>query len=136
MAANALEKIKLSVEFVGQPAVGTLVAVIERHHSPQTLNKLLRNLPLKARGRFYIRNDKIFMAHNLGLKAGPEKAKKLDLNRGDIVYEPQQDAILFALEPGTTPTIVNLLGQIESGTEKLTKENLRNGLVLVFKRIK
>ncbi len=129
----ALENIKISIQFVGQ---GELTAEIERHKSPQTLHKLIRRMPFKARGRFYIRNDKIFMAHNIGLKAGPEKAKVEELKKGDVVYEPQQDAVLIALESGSTPTIVNFLGSVTEGKDLLDKEKLRNGLVMVFKQIK
>ncbi|GAB4318834.1 MAG: hypothetical protein Kow0069_22070 [Promethearchaeota archaeon] len=110
-----------------------LLIRLDRFKSPRTIEHLLRALPLRARGRSLPGNGSIYAAIGVNLKVGVEKRGDLALKRGELAYDPMQDALLLAVEDTTSPSQVNRLGNVEN-IEDLRPESLPNGLALLLKR--
>lgn len=131
-----IKDIKIGIYFINsQKERVKIVATLQRYTAPRTLEKLLRALPLKTRGRFYVGNDGLYMLHNLDLKMGAEKSSEDEIARGAVVYEPKQDALFIALRALVPPEPVNNLGSVTSSLDALVKDNFANGQLVAVHQL-
>ncbi len=70
---------------------------------------------------------------DIGVKLGIEKGMTV-LEKGDVAYFPQQDALLFAIEATKTPAPVNKIGHVTSGLEKCQEAPKGVGVTIVIKQ--
>jgi hypothetical protein len=122
--------LRMGVKIAG---IGIVGVEIQRILSPITVESLQRAVPRESRGRPYLGNPNLWMIMDIGVKVGIEKGRT-DLEKGDVAYFPQQDAILFAIEATKTPAPVNKIGHITSGLEKCQQAPKGVGVTIAIKQ--
>ena len=116
--------VPINIEVYG---IGTLSGVIMRYICPISADAIHDKIPFTMRGRFNFGAKKYWMLPNIGIKKGPNLTKSTpDVKKGDIIYNPKTDELIFVLEKLTMPNKVNKIGEIKSNLEIILQA--RNGL--------
>lgn len=118
-----LEGYKIKIELV---QIGVAEGELIRIHSPITIERLVKKLPLTGSGRFFIGSKTLFMIP-VGIKKGAERPTN-DVKKGDIVYEQSSDSIIICLANEKTRMKVSKIGRITKGLELFSKINRSNGV--------
>ena len=113
----AIEHYELIIEFIG---VDSCVGILERIKAPLTIERISRKIPFKASGRFYIGGRNYFMIP-IGIKKGLEKNPTDEVDKGDLVYEPNSDSIFICMISGKTGMKVTKIGKITENLSVLEK---------------
>jgi hypothetical protein len=125
-AATLLMGIKLA-------GIGVVRVEIQRILSPMTVEALMRTSPITSRGRPFLGNKNLYMISDLNLKVGIEKGKN-EMEKGDIAYFAQQDALLIALESSKTPAAVNIVGRVTKDLELFAQAPKGTGVTIAVKK--
>ncbi|OLS13520.1 MAG: hypothetical protein RBG13Loki_2861 [Promethearchaeota archaeon CR_4] len=128
--SKALATLKMGIKIAG---VGIVGVEIQRNLSPMTVETLQGVVPKESRGRIFLGNPHLWMIMDVGVKVGIEKGKA-ELEKGDVAYFPQQDAILIAIEATKAPTAVNKIGRVTSGLEKCQQAPKGVGVTIAIKK--
>jgi len=112
--------------------IGMLKGKIIRHISPLSADAILDKLPIVLRGRFSFGSKQYWTLPGVEIFRGRSERSQRECKRGDIVYNPKSDELLFLLEDQNLPNKVNKIGELESGLELIL--NARNGLNTKIKR--
>ncbi len=128
--SKAAATLRMGVKIAG---VGIVGVEIQRILSPMTVESLQRAVPRESRGRPFLGNPKLWMIMDIGVKLGIEKGMTV-LEKGDVAYFPQQDALLFAIEATKTPAPVNKIGHVTSGLEKCQEAPKGVGVTILIKQ--
>lgn len=123
--------IPISIQLFG---IGKLKGKIIRHLSPLSSDAILDKLPLVLRGRFSFGSKKYWTLPGIEIYKGLNARADNEREKGDIVYNPKTDELMFLLEDQTLPNKVNKIGEIENNLGLILKA--RNGLNTKIKRIK
>ena len=113
----AIEHYELVIEFLG---VDSCIGILERIKAPLTIERISRKIPFKASGRFYIGGRDYFMIP-IGIKKGLEKNPKDEIEKGDLVYEPNSDSIFICMKSGKIGMKVEKVGKIIENLSELEK---------------
>jgi len=112
--------------------IGMIKGKIIRHISPLSADAIIDKLPLVLRGRFSFGSKKYWTLPGIEIYRGRSERSNKEGKKGDIVYNPKSDELLFLLEDQTLPNKVNKIGVVESNLELIL--NARNGLNTKIKR--
>ncbi|TXT61025.1 MAG: hypothetical protein BAJALOKI3v1_830015 [Promethearchaeota archaeon] len=106
--------------------IGVLKGEIIRHLSPLTSDAILDKLPLVLRGRFSFGSKKYWTLPGVEIYKGLNERANKESEKGDIVYNPKTDELIFALEDQVFPNKMNKVGEIQENLDLILKA--RNGL--------
>ncbi|TFF93364.1 MAG: hypothetical protein EU543_03790 [Promethearchaeota archaeon] len=112
--------------------IGMIKGKIIRHISPLSADAIIDKLPLVLRGRFSFGSKKYWTLPGVEIYRGRSERSDKEGRKGDIMYNPKSDELLFLLEDQTFPNKVNKIGVVESNLELIL--NARNGLNTKIKR--
>ncbi|MFO7795959.1 MAG: cyclophilin-like fold protein [Promethearchaeati archaeon] len=112
--------------------IGMIKGKIIRHISPLSADAIIDKLPLVLRGRFSFGSKKYWTLPGVEIYRGRSERSDKEGKKGDIMYNPKSDELLFLLEDQTLPNKVNKIGVVESNLELIL--NARNGLNTKIKR--
>ncbi|MEM0385738.1 MAG: cyclophilin-like fold protein [Nitrososphaeria archaeon] len=93
---------------------GDVILNLYKHLSPLTLLHLSRRMPYETHA--IRQRDTIVMPFNIVV--GKEKARD-KYKRGDVVYSPQDGAIIIFLQDTVPSRVYNIIGEVEEGIELL-----------------
>ena len=93
---------------------GTVIVSMYKHPSPLTVLHLSRKMPYETHA--IRQRDTIVMP--LNIIVGKEKSRNL-YKRGDVVYSPQEGAIVVFLKDTTSSRAYNIIGEVEEGLDLL-----------------
>jgi len=113
--------------------VGMVGVEIQRILAPITIEALQRVVPRETRGRPLLGNPHLWMIMDMGMRQGIEKGVT-SLEKGDVAYFPQQDALIFAIEATKTPAPVNKIGHVTIGLEKCLQAPKGVGVTVAIKQ--
>jgi hypothetical protein len=124
--------IPIKIEIFG---VSNLEGYIDRIFAPLSADSVLEKMPFALRGRFSFGSKKYWTLLGLGLREGTNP-KSINIGeKGDIVYNPKTDELIFVLENNIElPNKVNKVGKITSNLNSVS--NARNGLNTKIYKIK
>ena len=124
--------IPIKIEIFG---VSNLEGYIDRIFAPLSADSVLEKMPFTLRWRFSFGSKKYWTLLGLGLREGTNP-KSINIGeKGDIVYNPKTDELIFVLENNIElPNKVNKVGKITSNLDSVS--NARNGLNTKIYKIK
>jgi uncharacterized protein len=125
----AAESISEMVLIASSPGRGKIRAKVYKHLSPVTLSNIRRSLPFSGYVNFFEHSFAYILTPVVG---GEEKAKR-DVKKGTVAFMPSGSTLCFFLEDTKSYKPMNILGQVEEGTEVL--QALRRGDSLVVESI-
>ena len=91
-----------------------MIVSIYKHLSPLTVLHLSRKMPYETHA--IRQRDTIVMP--LNIIVGKEKSRNA-YKRGDVVYSPQEGAIVIFLKDTTPTRSYNIIGEVEEGLDLL-----------------
>jgi hypothetical protein len=106
--------------------IGTLYGHIIRHLAPLSADAILDKLPFVLRGRFSFGSKTYWTLPGVEIFKGANPKSNKSAKRGDIVYNPKTDELIFLLEDNQFNNKVNKIGEITENLDFLLKA--RNGL--------
>ncbi|MBD3211502.1 MAG: hypothetical protein GF311_02755 [Candidatus Lokiarchaeota archaeon] len=106
--------------------IDVLKGKIIRHLSPLTSDAILDKLPLVLRGRFSFGSKKYWTLPGVEIYKGLNDRANREGKKGDILYNPKTDELVFVLENQVFPNKMNKVGEIQENLEFILKA--RNGL--------
>jgi hypothetical protein len=106
--------------------LGTIRGKIIRYLAPLTSDAIIDHLPIILRGRYSFGKKAYWTLPGIGIFKGTNKKSSQDAKKGDIVYNPKSDELIFTLEDYTYPYRVNKIGEITENIELFLKA--ANGL--------
>jgi len=112
--------------------VGLLKGKIIRHLSPLSADAILDKLPLVLRGRFSFGSKKYWTLPGVEIYKGLNERASKEANKGDILYSPKTDELMFILEDQILSNKVNKIGEVRNNIEIILEA--RNGLNTRIKR--
>ncbi len=106
--------------------IGTLNGRIIRHLAPLSADAILDKIPFILRGRFSFGSKSYWTLPGMNVFKGanPKSIKKA--KRGDIIYNPKTDELIFILEDIEMENKLNKIGEITENLDLLLEA--RNGL--------
>ncbi len=124
--------IPIKIEIFG---VSNLEGYIDRIFAPLTADAVLEKIPFALRGRFSFGSKKYWTLLGLGLREGTNNKSINIVEKGEIVYNPKTDELIFVLENNVElQNKVNKIGKITSNLDSVL--NARNGLNTKIYKIK
>jgi len=124
--------IPIKIEIFG---VTDLKGYIDRIFAPLSADSVLEKMPFALRGRFSFGSKKYWTLPGLGLREGTNNKSINIVEKGEIVYNPKTDELIFVLENNVElPNKVNKIGKITSNLDSVS--NARNGLNTKIYKIK
>jgi len=126
-------ELEISFDFVGtgKMAKGSIL----RYQSPLTVQKIIDACPLTVRGRYNVGAKKEYLMLLINIKKGMEKDPYKDTTVGDIVYCPQQDALLLVFAPTKLTLPVRFIGKISEGLDFLSQIPLGTNVKIALKSL-
>ena len=116
--------IPIKIEIFG---VANLEGYIDRIFAPLSADSVLEKMPFILRGRFSFGSKKYWTLLGLGMREGTNSKSINIIEKGDIVYNPKTDELIFVLENNVElPNKVNKIGKITSDLTSIL--DARNGL--------
>lgn len=112
--------------------IGLLKGKIIRHLSPLSADAILDKLPLVLRGRFSFGSKKYWTLPGVEIYKGLNERASKEVNKGDVVYSPKTDELMFILEDQILSNKVNKIGEVKNNVELILEA--RNGLNTRIKR--
>ena len=106
--------------------IGTSEGILIRHLAPLTADAIIEKLPLVLRGRFGFGGKKYWTLPGLGIRKGANPKSTKNVKKGDIVYNPMSDELIFILEDDALANRVNVVGKVSKNLSIFF--NARNGL--------
>ncbi|MFW9882550.1 MAG: cyclophilin-like fold protein [Candidatus Thorarchaeota archaeon] len=106
--------------------IGTIEGKIIRHIAPLTADAIIEKLPLNLRGRFSFGSKKYWILPGVEIFKGTNPKSVLNIEKGDIIYNPKTDELIIALEDIEMSNKVNKIGKVDTNLGLL--EKARNGL--------
>jgi hypothetical protein len=116
-------EIPIRVEFIG---FGTLEGLIIRYLGPISADAILDKMPFVLRGRFSFGAKDYWIMMNVGIRKGPDSKATINVEKGDIVYNPKTDEISLIIEGREMPNKINKIGKVTKNLNLL--QEARNGL--------
>ncbi|TFF92753.1 MAG: hypothetical protein EU543_05125, partial [Promethearchaeota archaeon] len=92
--------------------IGMIKGKIIRHISPLSADAIIDKLPLVLRGRFSFGSKKYWTLPGVEIYRGRSERSDKEGKKGDIMYNPKSDELLFLLEDQTLPNKVNKIGVV------------------------
>lgn len=106
--------------------IGNIEGEIIRHLSPHTADTIINKLPIVLRGRYSFGSKNYWTLPGVEIYKGTNPKSIINVEKGDIVYNPKTDELIIAIEDIEMPNKVNRVGKIKTNLELLLQA--RNGL--------
>jgi hypothetical protein len=115
--------VPIKIELFG---IGTIEANIIRHIAPLTADAVIDKLPFVLRGRFSFGSKNYWTLPGIEIYKGTNTKSTVNVEKGDILYNPKTDELIIILENIEMPNKVNIVGKISNNLDLLYQA--RNGL--------
>jgi hypothetical protein len=123
--------LKIKIDLFG---IGTINGEMIRYYAPLSADAVINKLPLVLRGRFSFGSKVYWTLPGVEIYKGINSKSYKNAEKGDIVYNPQSDELIFILENTELQTKVNKIGKV---TDKLEFfQQAKNGLNTKISKIK
>jgi len=116
-------QVSIKIDLFG---IGTIGAKIIRHLVPLAADAIIDKMPFVLRGRFSFGSKKYWTLPGVEIYKGPNSKSTINVEKGDIIYNPKTDELIIILEDLEMPNKINKVGKVNSNLEILLKA--RNGL--------
>jgi hypothetical protein len=115
--------VPIKIEIFG---IGTIEGNIIRHIAPLTADAVIDKLPFVLRGRFSFGSKNYWTLPGIEIYKGTNTKSTVNVEKGDILYNPKTDELIIILENIEMPNKVNIIGKITNNLDLLYQA--RNGL--------
>ena len=122
---------KIKIDLFG---IGTINGEIIRYLAPLSADAIINKLPIILRGRFSFGSKGYWTLPGLEIYKGTNTKSKKNVEKGDIIYNPKSDELLFILEDTELQTKVNKIGKVTENLEFFLQA--KNGLNTKISKMK
>ena len=122
---------KIKVDLFG---IGTITGEMIRYNAPLSADAIINKLPIVLRGRFSFGSKLYWILPGLEIYKGTNPKSKKNVEKGDIIYNPKSDELIFILESTELQSKVNKIGKVTENLELFLQAN--NGLNTKISKMK
>ncbi len=122
---------KIKIDLFG---IGTITGEMIRFSAPLSADAIINKLPIVLRGRFSFGSKLYWTLPGVEIYKGPNPKSKKNVEKGDIIYDPKSDEIIFILENTELQSKVNKIGKVTENLEFFLQAN--NGLNTKISKMK
>ena len=122
---------KIKIDLFG---IGTITGEMIRYLAPLSADAIINKLPLVLRGRFSFGSKLYWILPGVEIYKGTNPKSKKNVEKGDIIYNPKSDEILFILENTELQSKVNKIGKITENLDFFLQA--KNGLNTKISKMK
>ena len=123
--------IKIKIDLFG---IGTITGEMIRYYAPLSADAIINKLPIVLRGRFSFGSKVYWTLPGLEIYKGTNSKSKKNVEKGDIIYIPKSDELLFILENTELQSKVNKIGKVTENLEFFLQA--KNGLNTKISKMK
>ena len=114
---------KIKIDLFG---IGAITGEMIRYSAPLSADAIINKLPIVLRGRFSFGSKLYWTLPGLEIYKGPNPKSKKNVEKGDIIYNPKSDELIFILENTELQSKVNKIGKVTENLELFLQA--KNGL--------
>jgi hypothetical protein len=107
--------LEMQMKFVGTQKI--IKGQLERNLAPLTIQAMMDIAPFTRRAMMNVGAIKSYLMILIEIKRGREKTVTQSVSKGDIVYDPMQDAIYIIYKEGKLRNPVLKLGVLSEGLD-------------------
>ncbi|MHA1349992.1 MAG: cyclophilin-like family protein [Promethearchaeota archaeon] len=122
---------KIKIDLFG---IGTITGEMIRFSAPLSADAIINKLPIVLRGRFSFGSKLYWTLPGVEIYKGPNPKSKKNVEKGDIIYDPKSDEIIFILENTELQSKVNKIGKVTENLEFFLQA--KNGLNTKISKMK
>ena len=122
---------KIKIDLFG---IGTITGEMVRYSAPLSADAVINKLPLILRGRFSFGSKLYWTLPGVEIYKGPNPKSKKNVEKGDIIYNPKSDELIFILENTELQSKVNKIGKVTENLEFFLQA--KNGLNTKISKMK
>ena len=122
---------KIKINLFG---IGIIKGEMIRYSAPLSADAIINRLPIVLRGRFSFGSKIYWTLPGLEIYKGTNTKSKKNVEKGDIIYSPKSDEILFILENTELQSKVNKIGKVTENLEFFLQA--KNGLNTKISKMK
>ena len=122
---------KIKIDLFG---IGAITGEMIRYSAPLSADAIINKLPIVLRGRFSFGSKLYWTLPGLEIYKGPNPKSKKNVEKGDIIYNPKSDELIFILENTELQSKVNKIGKVTENLEFFLQA--KNGLNTKISRTK
>ena len=122
---------KIKIDLFG---IGTINGEIIRYLAPLSADAIINKLPIILRGRFSFGSKVYWTLPGLEIYKGNNTKSNKNVEKGDIIYNPKSDELLFILEGTELQTKVNKIGKVTENLDFFLQA--KNGLNTKISKMK
>ena len=114
---------KIKIDLFG---IGTINGEMIRYYAPLSADAIINKMPIILRGRFSFGSKVYWTLPGIEIYKGINPKSNKNVEKGDIIYNPKSDELIFILENTELQTKVNKIGKVTENLEFFLQAN--NGL--------
>ena len=114
---------KIKIDLFG---IGTINGEMIRYYAPLSADAIINKLPIILRGRFSFGSKVYWTLPGVEIYKGTNRKSNRIVEKGDIIYNPKTDELIFILENTELQSKVNKIGKITDNLEFFLQA--KNGL--------
>ena len=122
---------KIKIDLFG---IGAITGEMIRYSAPLSADAIINKLPIVLRGRFSFGSKLYWTLPGLEIYKGPNPKSKKNVEKGDIIYNPKSDELIFILENTELQSKVNKIGKVTENLELFLQA--KNGLNTKISKMK
>jgi len=122
---------KIKIDLFG---IGTINGEMIRYLAPLSADAMINKMPIILRGRFSFGSKVYWTLPGLEIHKGTNTKSNKNVEKGDIIYNPKSDELLFILESTELQTKVNKIGKVTENLEFFLQA--KNGLNTKISKMK
>ena len=122
---------KIKIDLFG---IGAITGEMIRYSAPLSADAIINKLPIVLRGRFSFGSKLYWTLPGLEIYKGPNPKSKKNVEKGDIIYDPKSDELIFILENTELQSKVNKIGKVTENLELFLQA--KNGLNTKISKMK
>ena len=123
--------LKIKIDLFG---IGTITGEMIRYSAPLSTDAIINKLPVILRGRFSFGSKLYWTLPGLEIYKGTNPKSKKNVEKGDIIYSPKSDELIFILENTELQSKVNKIGKVTENLEFFLQA--KNGLNTKISKMK
>ena len=117
------KSMKIKIDLFG---IGTINGEMIRYYAPLSADAIINKMPIILRGRFSFGSKVYWTLPGIEIYKGINPKSNKNVEKGDIIYNPKSDELIFILENTELQTKVNKIGKVTENLEFFLQAN--NGL--------
>jgi hypothetical protein len=122
---------KIKIDLFG---IGTITGEMIRYYAPLSADAIINKLPIVLRGRFSFGSKVYWTLPGIEIYKGTNPKSNKTVEKGDIIYNPKSDELIFILENTELQTKVNKIGKVTENLEFFLQA--KNGLNTKISKMK